>query len=1029
MGGSSKKVTVGYRYHLGLHFVLCHGTADNISRITVDKRPAWAGNNTGGRINISAPDLFGGESREGGVAGALDFLPGSATQAPNDYLQARLGADIPAFRGVVSAVLRQMYVGLNPYVKSWAFRVQRIFKRGDGSAQWYSDRAQIGNETIVDNSLWERVFVSSNLEGQYAIQRPIYAIALSGGVVSVQPVVSRGAGAINDDGSYVSPTDDSAHPRTVEAARFDVATGSYIGQGAASSIFCYRQIGQYFCCGKAASRLVWCQPGKRAQDGPILVLGNESTGLRDAAARIDHALPQNLYLHGVACDEGSGKILVFLGTDAVNNTTIWAELSSAGAVLRTGAFNYTGSVTEFGFGRAAEYHYASNFYSADLNLFITQYGAGDGAVRFYQFSGIDLVHVKTKNMNFYTFTTPTGIYENGAYTLLTGRSSFQQAQHYINKFETQVTVTEGQADMNPAHIIRECLTDRDWGMGYADSDIDDAAFAAAADALHAETFGISIVWDRQSTIEAFIEQILRHIDAALYVDRRTGKFVLKLIRNDYTVGTLLTLDESNIERVEGLGRPAFGELINSVSVAYWDAETGNDAAITLDDTALVQMQGGVINTTAQYPGITSRTLAARVAQRDLRTLSQPLLSCTIYATRAAAVLDIGDVFVLNWPSAGISATVMRVTGLALGDGRNNRVRITCTQDAFALPSQAVIAPPADEWVSPVEAPLAATHRAVQEAPYYELVQLIGQLDADTRLAANPDAGWLMVSAARPQDSAINAVVSVDAGAGFEQAAPLDFAPWAQLVADIGRADTAITVESGIDLAAITLGTHAQIGAELVRIDAIDLDTGAITIGRGVLDTVPQPHSAGDGVLFWDAYAVSDEVEYVAAESVSVKVQPATSAGLLAIDAAPTDVAVMDRRARRPYPPANLRIGGVLMPSTIGAAAGLGLIEWSHRDRTQQTSGTLADTTAGNIGPEAGTTYTLRIYDELDVMGFELTGITGTSHTYTESDELADMPQDDGLGGARLNTQLRIELFAVRDGLESWQKHNLVITRA
>lgn len=1094
MGGSSKKVTVGYRYHLGLHFVLCHGTADNISRITVDKRPAWAGNNTGGRININAPDLFGGESREGGVAGALDFLPGSATQAPNDYLQARLGADIPAFRGVVSAVLRQMYVGLNPYVKSWAFRVQRIFKRGDGSAQWYDSKAGISVTNVPDTmSFSPGPQVTKNMErswfGAYFLDPHSGSYWFGGRSYDSPSSVIR----MNVDGALHLVEISPSMNFNLEAGRYAPAWSRlfFFGKdgGASFRIAESSDHGNTWKVYSTASTNSgpWQNTTGAYWDAPrarLIVVGGAQTqsfiatgefipvsiggGVFEERLVFTHrAITGDLTNYraiGITSNP-SGSVLItqsFTSNSqkycrSVDGGETWAVHDNPGGAWR-GAFGRVEWIPAIGaFGAygvdtvdsiKAVFYTSSDGIAWSIRSVIPHSPIDHDALMnivvdtvagtILLGGGDYFAYSKDDGLNWQIGSVPTNIASSPKYIgqdfawLPSLSKLFVMNRGWDNELEVCFGLPiSGTAtgDMNPAHIIRECLTDRDWGMGYADSDIDDAAFAAAADALHAETFGISIVWDRQSTIEAFIEQILRHIDAALYVDRRTGKFVLKLIRNDYTVGTLLTLDESNIERVEGLGRPAFGELINSISVAYWDAETGNDAAITLDDTALVQMQGGVINTTAQYPGITSRSLAARVAQRDLRTLSQPLLSCTIYATRAASALDIGDAFVLTWPAAGISGVVMRVTGLALGDGRNNRVRITCTQDAFALPAQAVIAPPADEWVSPIETPLPAIHRAAQEAPYYELVQLIGQLNADARLAANPDAGWLMVSAARPQDSAINAVISVDAGAGFEQSAPLDFAPWAQLAAGIGRADTSITVESGIDLAAVTLGTHAQIGAELVRIDAIDLEAGVVTIGRGVLDTVPHPHDAGAGVLFWDAYAVSDEVEYVAAESVSVKVLPATSAGLLSIDAAPTDVATMDRRARRPYPPGNLRIEGVLMPTTIGAADELGLIEWAHRDRTQQTSGTLADTTAGNIGPEAGTTYTLRIYDESDALGFELTGIAGTSHTYTEADELADMPQDDGMGGDRLNTQLRIELFAVRDGLESWQMHNLTITRA
>ncbi|RQP09210.1 MAG: VWA domain-containing protein, partial [Microbacteriaceae bacterium] len=124
--------------------VLCHGPVDRLQRIDVDDRTAWAGFNQGGRININNPNLFGGESREGGVSGPVDIMMGETGQGKNDYLVSRLGAQVPSFRGVVSAILRQCYLGMNPYLKPWSFRVQRVLKRGGGQSQWYPTKAPIG---------------------------------------------------------------------------------------------------------------------------------------------------------------------------------------------------------------------------------------------------------------------------------------------------------------------------------------------------------------------------------------------------------------------------------------------------------------------------------------------------------------------------------------------------------------------------------------------------------------------------------------------------------------------------------------------------------------------------------------------------------------------------------------------------------------------------------------------------------------------------------------------------------------------
>ncbi len=63
--GSSKKQTVGYKYYLGMHMILCHGPIDKITRITVDNKTAWSGNTAGGEFRVTAQSLFGERDLKG----------------------------------------------------------------------------------------------------------------------------------------------------------------------------------------------------------------------------------------------------------------------------------------------------------------------------------------------------------------------------------------------------------------------------------------------------------------------------------------------------------------------------------------------------------------------------------------------------------------------------------------------------------------------------------------------------------------------------------------------------------------------------------------------------------------------------------------------------------------------------------------------------------------------------------------------------------------------------------------------------
>lgn len=858
MGGKSKSVTVGYKHYLGMHTVFCHGPIDRFVQIRSDDRSAWTGEGTGGTINVTADELYGGESREGGFSGSVDILMGGPAQAKNAYLLSKIGPNIPAYRGVAGLVFKDFYFGNNPYIKAISARGQRVYTGEGGEDQWYQEMAGIsGAETTKASKPFTITWWQSSFH-----------------------------------------SGDKDHARM--GMRFYDENGSLIGSSFAPMI--------------GTARLVWTQ--------------RTWSGTQPAGTAIAHLVMEMQRFEGSNNDGYIDDITLEIGGLNIPLSNPGAESETAGWTSTVGGLDTQSSTP-----------------------------APHSGGFFFQGGG----HANT--------------------------SAYQQ-------------IGVGGLDMNPAHIIRECLTNRDWGMGYAEEDIDDDSFELAADALFGEGMGISLVWDKQAKIEDFINEIVRHIDAALFVSRKTGKFVLKLIRADYDPDDLIVLDESNIERITEPTRAAFGELVNSVTVQFWRSLTGRDDSVTLQDPAGVQQQGVVINTTMQYPGFTNMRTASIVCGRDLRALSNPFLSCTVFTGDIARDLEPGDVFKLTWGKWKLNQVVMRVTGFAIAEGRSEQVRLTVVEDVFATPLNAVVAPPGDDWEDPSQPPSPVEDQIAVEAPYYELIQINGETQTNTDLTTNPLMGFVLAAAVRP-GSAINAKLWTDSGAGFEEADVMDFAPSANLTANLNKTVGTAIVSDMIDLDLVPAGSHFQIGDELLRIDSIDTTTGTLTFGRGVLDTVPQAHLAGDAVIFWDLYAGGDPTEYASGEIIDVRITPVSGAGQVALGDAIESTITLAQRAYRPYPPGNLTINtGSYVDTTY---SGLLTIAWAYRDRLQQTGGELADHFDGDIGPEAGTTYRMRIYID-GVLDDEQDEIAGTSTTVT--------PSVEGLA--------RVEVHAKRDGIYSMQ---------
>lgn len=96
-------------YYISMHLGFCHGPVDTLMGVYMKERPAWEGwSDDNERITVNRRNLFGGDEREGGVAGAIEHMTGKATQLIPSSLGSRIGLDpenAPGFRGILSLFL------------------------------------------------------------------------------------------------------------------------------------------------------------------------------------------------------------------------------------------------------------------------------------------------------------------------------------------------------------------------------------------------------------------------------------------------------------------------------------------------------------------------------------------------------------------------------------------------------------------------------------------------------------------------------------------------------------------------------------------------------------------------------------------------------------------------------------------------------------------------------------------------------------------------------------------------------------
>lgn len=147
---SSKRVTVGFRYFVGIQMALCRGPIDNMHRVWIGDDVVLGGPLNpfgGGSFFVDEPNLFGGTKLgQGGIEARMFLHTGRRDQAASTYLTPfqQVSGSTMAYRGMayVAPETERMYIGNSTNIATWAFEVNRIPK-GDVSDGTATGRTQI----------------------------------------------------------------------------------------------------------------------------------------------------------------------------------------------------------------------------------------------------------------------------------------------------------------------------------------------------------------------------------------------------------------------------------------------------------------------------------------------------------------------------------------------------------------------------------------------------------------------------------------------------------------------------------------------------------------------------------------------------------------------------------------------------------------------------------------------------------------------------------------------------------------------
>lgn len=514
---------------------------------------------------------------------------------------------------------------------------------------------------------------------------------------------------------------------------------------------------------------------------------------------------------------------------------------------------------------------------------------------------------------------------------------------------------------NPAHIIYEFITHPDWGMGYTDSDIDLTSFTEAAETLFNEEFGLNFIIASDQDFTSFFSLVLDHINAVLYVSHTTSKFVLKLLRAGEEPDETI-YNESNCI-LESYERPNYAELVNEVSVMFRPRGRNSDDSVTVQNLAMIQTQG-IVNQSKTYTGIDNAELAGKVAIRDLKTLSTPLARIRLKANRIAWNKNIGEVIQFSWENLNIVAMKLRILSINYGTFSNGEITIDLVEDIFGLSDTIYFTPQVPEWVDPVQPSPLPTGFFLQEGTYWDIARSSSRADL---AYIQPESCYISGFVEKQASACLNWELWVQSGS-FKKEGTAGFSQTVQIVREDDLpyypSETVfnfINPKGRFDDLSIEIGSYALLGSELVRLDAINLNTGLVTLARGCLDTVPQIHLVNSIVYFIDNHKAYSLNEHIVGETVTARALIRTGSDLTDIDLVSDVELELVGRFNKPYAPGNLLMNSESYQKTF---KGFITLSWAHRNRLLQLA-TVTDHTFGDITPEENLKYTISILSEDD----------------------------------------------------------------
>ncbi len=269
------------------------------------------------------------------------------------------------------------------------------------------------------------------------------------------------------------------------------------------------------------------------------------------------------------------------------------------------------------------------------------------------------------------------------YAILGGNNAWQGISNYQKMWDYNA---------NPIDIIYNILI-RDLQMD--PSMIDAPSFHACAYTVYSEGLSVGLLMGNSRKVSTWIEDMLAVVDGVIFTDSATSKVKVKLLRADYDINTIVSLNDDNISKLAFEGS-SWAQTYNKFVLKYTYIVTGKETSVEYINTAARQALGYDRTKTIEFPAINGGTVLAIVAKRLITKLGTPLAGLKISVDYIDFPnVNIGDVIKFSSVKLGLVDRVFRIIKISGDNEEKSSIQLDCLEDIFCK-SYDITIPDADE---------------------------------------------------------------------------------------------------------------------------------------------------------------------------------------------------------------------------------------------------------------------------------------------------------------------------------------------